>query len=141
MVLPALNNAVLLKCPPDVLADVFALNQWKLYTWTIFMETRRNVFVFYDRRESPFAEKLVWGYMVSVLKASLNKEAEGNCSSKWRKLRDSQLLRLQYYKFVNACAQVRKVQLQQNIANWKQRYCTCGGNIRKDNTLNETSGR
>lgn len=59
MVLPVLNNGVLLKCPEDVLADVFALNQWKLYNWKIFMEKRCNVFVFYERREVPFAEKLV----------------------------------------------------------------------------------
>jgi hypothetical protein len=55
--------------------------------------------------------------MVSILKASLNKKGERNCSSKWTKLQDSKLVRLRYYEFGNACAQVRKVQLQQNIAN------------------------
>jgi hypothetical protein len=37
---------------------------------------QRKMFALYERREFPFAEKLVWGYKASVLKASLSKESE-----------------------------------------------------------------
>jgi hypothetical protein len=54
---------------------------------------QRKMVAVNERRESPSAEKLVRHYIVSILKAN---ESKTIWSSKWTKLQDLKIVRLQY---------------------------------------------